>query len=631
MCGIGGVFFHDRERMVDSVWLADINRRQRHRGPDENGTFVSGGIGFAHTRLSIIDLAEGQQPMSNPAGTVTIVFNGEIYNFQTLRDDLEKRGHTFQTRSDTETILEAWQEFGEDCVHHLRGMFAFAIWDSTRQTLFLARDRVGIKPLYYASTADGAFVFGSELKALLVYPGLKRDIDPQAVEDYFTFGYVPEPKTIFRMMCKLSPGHSLTVSRGTLQPKLRQYWDVPTANDTAISAVDAARELVERLREAVDLRLIAEVPLGAFLSGGVDSSSVVALMSEIADEPVTTCSIGFEEKAFNEAHFARLVASRCGTNHTERIVNADDFELIDKLAWMYDEPYADSSAMPTYRVCELAREQVTVALSGDGGDELFAGYRRYRWHTYEERMRNLLPLTLRRAIFGPLGRLYPKADWAPKVMRAKTTFQSLARNSVEAYLHSVSILREADRAALFHRDFIQTLDGYSSRSVFDHHAAACASSDPVRLIEYLDFKTYLVGDILTKVDRASMAHSLEVRVPILDHEFVEWGMSLPTALKLNHGEGKWILKKAMEPKLPNDVLYRSKMGFAVPLAGWFRGPLKDRLRDTLLSDNFVGSGLFERKYLERLIDHHQAGLRDYSAPLWTLSMFEAFARQHVWQ
>ncbi len=415
--------------------------------------------------------------------------------------------------------------------------------------------------MYYALLDDGRLLFGSELKSMLAHGGLKRDIDPLAVEEYFALGYVAEPRTIFKQARKLSPGHSLCVRQGEAVGEPVAYWDVRFSLDNRISQADAQAELVERLQESVRLRMIAEVPLGAFLSGGVDSSAVVALMAGVSSGPVNTCSIGFDDPAFNESAFAQMVADRYKTNHRLEIVKSDDFDLIDTLARLYDEPYADSSAIPTYRVCQLARKHVTVALSGDGGDESFGGYRRYRLHLMEERMRAALPQGVRSAVFGTLGRLYPKADWAPRVFRAKTTFEGIARGSVQAYLHSVSILRAPMRDQLFSTRFKSELAGYDAAEVFARHAAKAGTADPLALIQYLDYKTYLVGDINTKVDRASMAHSLEVREPLMDHELVEWLATLPSSFKIRGQEGKFLFKKSMEPHLPNDVLYRPKMGF----------------------------------------------------------------------
>ena len=396
--------------------------------------------------------------------------------------------------------------------------------------------------------------------------------------------------------------------------------------DNPISDADAQAELIERLRESVRLRMISEVPLGAFLSGGVDSSAVVAMMANRSIEQVNTCSISFEDPSFDEAVFAQQVADQYKTRHFVDRVETDDFDLIDTLAALYDEPYADSSAIPTYRVCQLARKHVTVALSGDGGDESFGGYRRYRLHLGEERMRSALPLGVRQPLFGTLGRLYPKADRAPRFLRAKSTFQALARNSVDAYFHSVSIFRDDMREALFSTEFKRRLAGYRAVEVFHGHAQRAETDDPLSMIQYLDMQTYLVGDINTKVDRASMAHALEVREPLMDHALVEWVASLPSSVKIRGGEGKWLLKTAMEPHLPENILYRPKMGFAVPLARWFRGPLRQRVRSALLDGQLAETGFFNRNYLEHLVVEHLAGRRDYSAPLWTLLMFEAFLR-----
>jgi asparagine synthase (glutamine-hydrolysing) len=614
------------QRPVNEGLLTRMNQTQIHRGPDDGGIHVEPGLGLAHRRLSIIDLSNGHQPLFNEDGSVVVVYNGEIYNFPDLTTELQAAGHRFRTHCDTEVIVHAWEEWGEACVERFRGMFAFAIWDRNRHSLFLARDRLGIKPLHYALLHDGRLLFGSELKALLADDSLPRTIDPRSVEDYVALGYVPEPRTIFRDVFKLPPGHTLTVRQGDAGLRPRQYWDVDFASNGITDEREAGEQLIERLQEAVRIRLIAEVPLGAFLSGGVDSSAVVALMAGLNREPVNTCSIAFGDPDFNESHYASMVADQYQTNHHVGEVNPDDFDLIEKLVDLYDEPYADSSAMPTYRVCELARKRVTVALSGDGGDENLAGYRRYRWHLYEQRLRSLLPLGVRRPLFGTLGRLYPKADWAPRVFRAKSTFEALARDDIEGYFHSVSVLGDSIRAKLFSDDFRRDLQGYRAVEVFRGHARN-APEHPLSRVQYLDLKTYLVGDILTKVDRASMAHGLEVRVPILDHQLVEWMAGLSPDLKLRGREGKYLFKKSLESRLPQEILYRPKMGFAVPLASWFRGPLRERVRSALLGPAMQESGIFDSGFLRQMVDQHQSGRRDYSSPIWTLLMFEAFLRR----
>jgi asparagine synthase (glutamine-hydrolysing) len=626
MCGIAGIFDTKGQTQPDREVLAAMNQSQFHRGPDEGGMHNAPGIGLAHRRLSIIDLASGQQPMFSDDGNLCVVYNGEIYNFKELARELTALGHVFRTHCDTEVILYAWRQWGQHCVDRFRGMFAFALYDQQQQSLFLARDRFGIKPLFYAVLPNQHCIFGSELKALKAHPGLPRWLDPCAVENYFALGYIPEPGTIYKDVYKLRPGHTLLFARGAVAPAQRQYWDIPFKPVAVGTAAQAGEELLSRLREAVQYRLIADVPLGAFLSGGVDSSAVVAMMAQSQNAPVNTCAIGFAVKQFNETEYASQVAQRYQTNHFEHQISSDDFDLLDLLASLYDEPFADSSAIPTYRVCQLARQRVKVALSGDGGDELFAGYRRYRWHMHEERLRCALPLGLRRPLFNTLGRWYPKADWAPRVFRAKTTFQALARNAVEAYLHSVSLFSAEQRNAMFSPALKRELQGHSVSTVFAEHAGNSPTDDPLSLIQYLDMKTYLVGDILTKVDRASMAHSLEVRVPLLDHPLAEWVSGLPPDLKLRGGEGKYLLKKSLEPLLPKTVLYRPKMGFGVPLANWFRGPLKKRLRGDLLEGGLAQTGMFDQRFLTRLVDEHQSGLRDHSAPLWTLLMFQAAVR-----
>jgi asparagine synthase (glutamine-hydrolysing) len=613
-------------RDIDLQLLTRMNETQHHRGPVEGGVHREPGIGFGHRRLSIIDLSSGQQPLFNEDHSVVVVFNGEIYNFVALMEELTRLGHTFRTRCDTEVIVHAWEEWGEACVERFRGMFAFTLWDRNRQTMFLARDRLGIKPMYCALLDDGMFLFGSELKALMSIPGLSRELDPCAVEEYFAYGYVPEPRTIFKSAFKLQPGHTLTLKVGGGMPAQKKFWDVPFKPHAAMTVEEAEQELIAKLRDAVQSHMVADVPLGAFLSGGVDSSAVVAMMAGMSSEPVNTCSIGFNDQAYDESEYATEVAKQYRTSHYREVVDKDDYGLIDTLARLYDEPYADSSAIPTYRVCELARKRVTVALSGDGGDENFAGYRRYRYAMAEERVRSALPASLRKPMFGFLGNVYPKADWAPRMFRAKTTFEALARDLVDGYFHGVSVMPDRVRAQLFSDGFKRSLQGYSAIEVMRGHAANSPTDDPLSLIQYVDMKTWLPGDILTKVDRASMAHALEVRVPLLDHEFVEWASGVPSSMKLRGQEGKYLLKKSLEPHLSHDILYRDKMGFSIPLASWFRGPLREHLRQAVLGSTLADTGFFNMAFLKEMVEQHQSGRRDYTAPLWTLLMFEAFLR-----
>ncbi len=608
-------------REIDRAMLHRMNETQFHRGPVEGGLHLEPGVGFGHRRLSIIDLESGQQPMFNEDHSVVLVFNGEIYNFQALMAELSALGHTFRTHSDTEVIVHAWEQWGEACVTRLRGMFAFTIWDRNARTLFMARDRLGIKPMHYALLPDGMLVFGSELKTVLCFPNLPREIDPCAVEDYFAYGYVPEPRTIFKHAFKLSPGHTLTLKVGQPMPLPKRYWDVPFTPHAPMREEEMEQELIVRLREAVESHMIADVPLGAFLSGGVDSSAIVAMMAGLTKEPVNTCSIAFDDPKFDESEYASQVALQYKTRHQKETVDTDDYGLIDTLAGLYDEPYADSSAIPTYRVCELARKRVTVALSGDGGDENFAGYRRHRFAMGEQKLRSMLPLALRKPLFGFLGAAYPKADWAPRMFRAKTTFEALARDLVAGYFHGVSIQADRVRDQLFSDGFRSRLAGYRAIEVMRGHAKNAPTDDPLSLIQYIDMKTYLPGDILTKVDRASMAHAL-------DHQFVEWVSGLPSSSKLRNGEGKHIFKKALKPYLSDDILYRKKMGFSIPLGDWLRGPLRESMRKAVLNPALLDTGIFNESYLKQMIDQHQSGAKDHTVSLWSVLMFEAFLRKN---
>jgi asparagine synthase (glutamine-hydrolysing) len=627
VCGIVGIVDLKGNRPIDRELLVRMNDSIAHRGPDGDGVHVSPGVGLGHRRLAIIDLSGGAQPLYNEDNSVVVVYNGEIYNYQPIVAELTALGHKFRTHCDTEVLVHAWEQWGRDCVQRFNGMFVFAIWDEKRQSLFLARDRLGKKPLYYTQTNDGLLLFGSELKTLLECRDIVRKLDPRAVEDYFAFGYVPDPKTILAGVHKLPPATTLVHQRGQPLPAPQKYWQLEFKQSINATENAIADELDTRFRSAVQQRLMSEVPLGAFLSGGVDSSSVVAMMAGLSNDPVRTCSISFGDPRYNEAPFAAAVAERFGTRHRVEQVDPEDFSLVDRLAAVYDEPFADSSAIPTYRVCELARRDVTVALSGDGGDEDLAGYRRYRWHMHEERVRRVLPDAIRAPLFGLAGKLYPKLDWAPRFLRAKSTLQALARSSLEGYFHGVSIFPTELRRRLYSAEFRRELQGYEAIEVFNEHARGAPVDDALSLVQYIDFQTYLPGDILVKVDRASMAHSLEVRVPLLDYELVEWFAKLDPRLKLRGNEGKYIFKRAMERHLPHDILYRSKMGFAVPLASWFRGPLRDRLKSSIQDGTLARCGLFDPGTLQSLVDTHISGRSDHSAVLWALLMFDGFQRR----
>ena len=627
MCGIAGIFDYRGQRDVDRRLLRHMTAVLAHRGPDGDGFHYAPGVGLGHRRLAIVDPGGGDQPLFNEDRSVCVVFNGEIFNFQPLMAQLAALGHVFRTRCDTEVIVHAWEEWGEDCLDRFNGQFAFALWDEPSQTLMLARDRLGEKPLYYAFLDDGRLIFASELKSVICCPEVERRLDPLAVEEYFALGYVPDPRSIYLSVRKLSPGHFLLLRRGEVPLAPRCYWRLRFADNEAADPDAVREELIERLRQSVRMRMIADVPLGAFLSGGVNSSAVVAMMAGLEAAPVSTFSIAFGAAGFDESDYAAAIAERYRTSHHLRAVDSNSFDLVDRLATIYDEPFGDSSAMPTFRVCAMARETVTVALSGDGGDELFAGYRRYRWHHYEDRMRRLLPGRLRTILFGVLGGLYPKLDWAPRPLRARATLQELAADAAAAYFSSVSICGDNLRQRLFSPELRRDLLGYNACELLREHIDGAGSRNPLSQVQYADFKTWLPGGILTKVDRASMANSLEVRAPLLDHTFVEWAARLPPSLKLQRGESKYIFKKALEPFVDPRILYRPKQGFVVPLAEWFRGPLRSRVRETLCGSTLRECGLFDVAMIETLLSQHQSGKRDHSAVLWLLSMFESFLRR----
>jgi asparagine synthase (glutamine-hydrolysing) len=614
MCGICGLFEFGNNREVSRDLVHRMTETIIHRGPDDEGIYVGPGIGLGFRRLSIIDVAGGHQPISNEDGSIWVMLNGEIYNYTELYRDLVGRGHRFSTRSDTETIVHLYEEYGEACFAKLRGMFAIALWDSRKRQLLLARDRIGKKPLFYAAD-DKRILFGSELKALLT-ASMPRDIDVQAISDYFSLGYVPAPKTIYRASKKLLPGHYLVASSGAI--RIERYWDISFGHLENRSVEQWCELLRHELCEATRIRLMSEVPLGAFLSGGLDSSSIVATMANIMNRPVTTCSIGFEEEEYNEAIYARQVAQQFRTDHHELIVRPNALDVLNKLVWHYDEPFADSSAIPTYYVSWMARQHVTVALGGDGGDENFAGYRRYYFDHMENQLRRFVPAPIRREVFGPLGRAYPALAWAPRVLRAKATFQSLARSPLEGYFNSISIFRPGEKQNLFAPEFQESLGGYDSIEVFRKHYDNADTDDLLSRIQYVDMKTYLPDDILAKVDRASMAVSLEVRAPLLDHKLMEMIATIPSSLKLVGKKGKYIFKKALAPMLQSQILDRKKQGFAVPLNRWFREDLRELTHDALFSAN---DGILNTRFLTKIWDQHQKGRYDRSAHLWSLLMF----------
>ncbi len=626
MCAIAGIFHTQGLKPVDSARVALMCEVAAHRGPDGQGVWTAPGVGLGHRRLAIIDLAGSPQPMASADGMAVLVFNGEIYNFRELRRELQADGAQFHTDGDSEVILAAWQRWGIECLPRLNGMFAFALYDLRQRTLLLARDRLGVKPLHMATLADGSVIFGSELKQLLAHPSLRREIDPLAVEDYLAWGYVPDARSILQGAEKLAAGTYRLLRHDAPPPPPVQWWDVSFEAREAGSDADLGAHLLHHLREGVTSRMVADVPLGAFLSGGVDSSSVVALMAEASTAPIKTCTIGFDVSALDESAYADRVARQFGTEHRSRTVVADDFQLVDRLAAMFDEPFADASALPTLRVCELARENVTVALSGDGADEAFAGYRRHAFQHREEQARAFLPQALRGPVFGTLGALYPKLDWAPRRLRAKTTLLSLASGGEEGYARALCVTGPDLRDALTTPDFKRLRGDYRAEQPFVALMRGAPGRSGLDRAQYADLKFYLPGDILTKVDRTSMAVSLEAREPLLDHRLIEFAARVPERLRVRGMTGKWLMKDAMRRYLPDDILFRPKMGFVTPIAAWLRGPLAGEARSIARGGALGRTGWFDPARIAALAEAHIAGTSDHSRLLWQLLMLERSLR-----
>jgi asparagine synthase (glutamine-hydrolysing) len=630
MCGIAGIVDLAGQSTPRETVIVQMTEAQRHRGPDGAGVVLLPGLGFGHRRLAVIDLAGGAQPMADASGNVLITFNGEIYNFADLRGELEALGHRFRTRSDTEVLLEGWRAWGTGVLHRLNGMFAFALWDEAAETLFLARDRLGEKPLYYGHDSQSRMVFASELQGILPALDGTPPLDPEGLADYLAFGYVPDPRSIWRGVRKLPPAHYLLVRRRGSPAEPVRYWRPDFTPRHAGSQDDLAVELLDRLATAVQRRLIADVPLGAFLSGGVDSGGVVALMARAGVRPVVTCSLGFREPEFDESSAAADLARRLGTDHHTETVGPDACAMLDQLAAAMGEPFADASALPNYLVATLARSCVTVALSGDGGDELFAGYRRYGFHRREEQVKALLPEALRAVLFGTAARWYPKLDWAPRSLRAKATLEAMATGSAQGYLRSVTVLPPGDRTRLLAARLVLDLGGYDPASTIARHLADAGTDDPVARAQYVDLMTWLPGRMLVKVDRTSMAHGLEVRPPMLDHELVEWAAGLPTAVKIADGSGKAVLKRAIGPLLGSAAIALPKRGFSLPLAAWLKKGMRGRLDQVQGDGRLYAADIVEPSALESLVAEHGSGRRDHSQILWTLLMLDAFlARHHI--
>ncbi len=620
MCGIFGFYLSDPSKQLSGNPLQAMGDAIRHRGPDDEGYLLDGSIGLGMRRLSIIDLQTGHQPVRNEDGSLQVVFNGEIYNYQELARDLEERGHKFYTTSDTEVIVHLYEEFGRECVQRLRGMFAFALWDRNAHTLFIARDRLGIKPLYYAETPWG-LVFASEMKSLFHFAELHREISPEGLLAYLQFGYIPDPLSILRGVFKLPAGHWLEVRpQGTVEVK--SYWD-PAPFFETVQRPRSEDALIEELRwrlaEAVRLHLVSDVPVGAFLSGGIDSSAVVALMASELGHPVKTFSIGFTQTEFNELPYARVVAQRYGAEHHEMIVQPESVDLIERLVGYFDEPFADPSAIPTYFVSKLARQHVKVVLSGDGGDEIFAGYDRYVTD-YRRRRYDFI------SHLGGASLVRRLSDVMPEGAPGKNYLFNISLPRMERYLDGISHFPQRDLRSLLSGEMVEKLDGNGLHIFSPHLTRGELLAFPSRL-QYLDLKTYLPGDILTKVDRMSMAHSVESRVPLLDHSLVEFVAGIPSGYKLREGATKYIFKRALHGLLPAEVMSRGKWGFAVPLKYWFRDGLETYLHEHLLGSDALRHGYFNRSYVERLFGlYGRTGKVTYLDRLWTLLVFEIWFR-----
>jgi len=619
MCGICGVVKFERDNSIDRAVLGRMCDVITYRGPDDQGIYVGPGIGLGMRRLSIIDLSTGRQPVHNEDQSVWVVFNGEIYNFKELRKDLEKKGHRFYTSTDTEVIVHLYEEYGEGCVRYLRGMFAFALWDEMRQKLVLARDRLGIKPLYYY-LSPRVFLFGSEIKSILQYPEIEREINLQALNSFLTHLYIPDPETIFKGIKKLPPAHILVVKNGAAS--IKRYWDLDFEPDLRKSEDEFCEILQAKIEESVKQHLVSDVPLGAFLSGGIDSSTIVAMMERQMGRPVKTFSIGFDDPDYDELRYARKVARHLGTEHYELVVKPDVIQILEDLVWHFDEPFADSSAIPTYMVSKLAREHVKVVLSGDGGDELFAGYDRYLPNLRRSRF-SILPDPFKNWVLKPL------SDRMPDGMKGRNFLSDISLHPAEMYVNSVSYFRPGDKERLYSADLKLALGELGTYDSFHGYFEETPSKDFLTQLLYLDTKTYLPGDILTKVDRMSMAHSLEVRVPFLDHELVELAATMPSRMKLQGSITKYILKKAMSNVLPNEILDRTKQGFAVPIGRWFNTQLKILLRDVLLDSKSMERGYFSSAFIEQALKNDVDGKSRQINQLWALFVLELWYRKYM--
>jgi asparagine synthase (glutamine-hydrolysing) len=628
MCGIAGVLFSNSARLPEMEDLRAMSAAILHRGPDGEGFRAESGVGLIHRRLSIIDLAGGAQPMGNEDGTVQVVFNGEIYNYTYLRAELEREGHRFRTQSDTEVLVHLYEERGERMVERLRGMFAFAIWDRRKRRLFVARDRIGIKPLYFYRDEE-KFLFASEPKAILAYPGFQPEIDHAALEDYLAYGNVPGPRSIFKGITKLPPGHTLVIEPGRLGAAPRRYWRLKFEPDDSLTSEEWQEAVHEKFQEAVRVHMTSDVPVGAFLSGGLDSSAVVAAASRQSSRPLKTFSIGFNEAGFDELPYARAVAQYLHTEHTERIQTMESERILDGLTQYYDEPFADASAIPTFLVARTAAQHVKVVLTGDGGDEAFGGYSRYAHDLRESALRQWLPGWIRRSVVGPMGRAWPQTPWLPRPLRFKSTLTHLAMEAGAAHANSISQCRQPLRRRLMAPGIIARLVGHDpALQVRLGHLGGPAGDDLAGMLA-ADVNTVLPDDFLVKVDRATMAAGLEARPPLLDHELLELAARIPSRFKVRGGETKWLFKQVCLKSLPREIVYRKKHGFDVPVSAWLRGPLRNRFVDTVLAPNGAIGSMIDRSEVQRLFVRHQKGAGGLGQILWSFLILADWAERYL--
>jgi asparagine synthase (glutamine-hydrolysing) len=624
MCGIAGIYYKNGNKVGEDL-LVRMYSCLKHRGPDDQGHYINGPVGLGHTRLSIIDINKGHQPLSNESGDIWIVFNGEIYNFVSLKKDLISKGHIFRTDTDTEAIVHLYEEKGTDCLNDLRGMFAFAIWDNKKKVLFIARDRLGIKPIYYMLDKE-KIIFASELKSILEAE-VSKDLDFTAIDDYFSFLNIPAPKTIFKDIRKLEPATFIVCGEKTF--KKEQYWNLSFSQINCCSVDEWIEKLLSKWDDTVKSHLISDVPLGAFLSGGIDSSSVVAEMSNLLPQPVNTFSIGFGEKAFDELKDAEVAATYFKTMHHTFTVKPDALKVLKKILWHFDEPFADPSNICIYYLSQMARNYVKVALSGDGGDENFGGYERYYIDLIESKARNMIPIGVRKTLFTMLGAIYPKFDYLPRIFRLKTLFNHMSLSHAESCYDSICFLRDSDKNKMYNAAFKKELKGYSPYEQIAKYYKEADTDDPLFKMLYLDVKTYLPNDYLVKVDRASMANSLEVRPPFLDHEFMELTAQIPSSLKIRGKSQKYIWKEAMRKKLPKKILAKKKKGFDVPVGLWLKDQLKDSFTEKVLSGKSITSNILNLSEVEKMYKDHLCGYRNRSLELWTIYIFELWYRLFI--